>query len=128
MLYKLILIMIKPYNYTGMFKTDRLLIGSVNRELYAKQCTTVELPSHCFQRLGFWFRHSISYYLDLQIFCLNLYKYTGDAYQLNFHSHKLNSDQIIAIIANIVITLSHSRITAHRYLIYIIILLTVLLQ
>ena len=40
MLYKLILLMIEPYKYTEMFKTDLLLIGSVIRELFTKQRTT----------------------------------------------------------------------------------------
>ena len=40
MLYKLILLMIEPYKHTGMFKTDLLLIGSVNQELFTKQRIT----------------------------------------------------------------------------------------
>ena len=82
-LYNLIFIMIKPYKHSGMFKTNWILIGSVNRDLYTKQCTTVELLSHCFQRLGFWFRHSISHYLDSYISCLNLkFQYQKKSAQL----------------------------------------------
>ena len=40
MLYKLILLIIEPYKYTGIFKTGLLLIGSVNQELFAKQRAT----------------------------------------------------------------------------------------
>ena len=40
MLYKLILLIIEPYKYTGIFKTDLLLIGSEIQELSTKQRTT----------------------------------------------------------------------------------------
>ena len=40
MLYKLILLIIEPYKYTGIFKTGLLLIGSVIQELFAKQRAT----------------------------------------------------------------------------------------
>ena len=85
-LYKLTLLMIEPYKYTGIFKTDLLLIGSVNQELFTKQRATDDLSSRCFQRLLIWFRISIFMLVRLINILSKLLISISDRKQLNWYT------------------------------------------